>query len=187
MVEKMTEEMLQRYWSKVLKTEGCWIWTASKTKAGYGQIQIRALSHMPIHAHRMAWELRNGPIPKGMHVLHRCDNPSCVNPDHLFLGTQSDNNRDRLEKGRTASGDQNGARTHPEKNPFVVNGGSGLSGEKHPMARLSLDQVLEIRILAKNAPRGTQRKLARRYGVSETQISRIVLGRSYSIPEAEKE
>jgi hypothetical protein len=83
----------------------CWLWTGSRSAEGYGSIRVDGKMRK---AHRVAWELANGPIPAGAGahgtcVLHRCDNPSCVNPDHLFLGTNADNARDRQAKGRTAS------------------------------------------------------------------------------------
>src|SRR5690242_17489981 len=113
------EGFAERFWSKVKKTSGCWLWTRSRTKAGYGQFTVRKVSQQPLYAHRIAWMLMRGKIPDGKHVLHDCDVRHCVNPDHLFLGTQQDNNEDRDRKGRTASGDTNGARTRPDRNPFV--------------------------------------------------------------------
>jgi hypothetical protein len=76
---------------------GCWLWTAACNQAGYGEISVGAERH---GAHRISWELHRGKIPERMYVLHRCDNPSCVNPEHLFLGTQSDNAIDYWAKGR---------------------------------------------------------------------------------------
>lgn len=97
-----------RFWAKVEKTDGCWLWRASLNGNGYGQFALTAVrlpngkmppGHMRI-ASRVAWELENGPIPAGMSVLHHCDNRRCVRPDHLFIGTQSDNMRDAFQKGR---------------------------------------------------------------------------------------
>lgn len=88
---------MDRFWSKVDKSGDCWEWTACRTRAGYGQFKSDGRLH---RAHRLAWALTNGPIPEGKHVLHRCDNPGCVNPDHLFLGSHQDNMDDMSNKGR---------------------------------------------------------------------------------------
>jgi hypothetical protein len=95
-----------RFWQKVQKTASCWLWTASKFKGkGYGQFQVNG---SPKRAHRVSWEFHRGPIPEGLQVLHECDNQSCVNPDHLFLGTQLANMQDKVAKNRQARGHQNG-------------------------------------------------------------------------------
>ncbi len=82
-----------RFWRNVQKTDGCWAWAGCTTAFGYGILR-------PFAAHRYSWTLHVGPIPDGMLVLHKCDNPPCTRPDHLFLGTQMDNVRDMLAKGR---------------------------------------------------------------------------------------
>lgn len=89
----------QRFWSKVRIGDGCWEWTASTHKFGYGQLFVEWKAR-PLQAHRVSWELHFGEIPKGKHVLHKCDNPLCVRPDHLFLGTHEDNLSDMNRKGR---------------------------------------------------------------------------------------
>ena len=92
----------ERVMSKVrVEASGCWVWQGSAGKDGYGRMVYRLDGQRVIRgAHRVSWEVANGPIPEGMHVLHRCDNPPCVNPAHLFLGTQADNMRDMTRKGR---------------------------------------------------------------------------------------
>lgn len=89
-----------RFWPRLDQSggpEACWPWTGSRTRTGYGKCSVDGRH---VAAHRLAWQLTNGPIPDGLHVLHRCDNPPCCNPGHLFLGTHTDNVRDMLAKGR---------------------------------------------------------------------------------------
>jgi len=88
---------LNLFWEKVEKTDACWNWKAFIDYKGYGQFGFK---NKVVRSHRVAWELTFGPIPSGLHVLHRCDNRKCVNPAHLFLGTNKDNVNDRELKGR---------------------------------------------------------------------------------------
>lgn len=96
----MNETMIQNFWKKVIKSDGCWKWTAAKNESGYGMFGIgkKKLDR----AHRISWKLLRGDIPKGLFVLHKCDNPECSNPEHLFLGTNLDNVRDMISKGRNS-------------------------------------------------------------------------------------
>jgi hypothetical protein len=87
----------ERFWAKVLKSDGCWEWIGLNSKIGYGQIKI---GHTQVAAHRVSWELHVGPIPAGSMALHHCDNRACVRPDHLYLGTQTDNMRDMWARHR---------------------------------------------------------------------------------------
>jgi len=96
-----------RFWNKAIITgaDDCWEWMAAKYAKGYGQIRIDGKTQ---RAHRVAWELTHGKIPDDMLVMHTCDNPSCINPRHLRLGTPQDNSTDMVTKGRSASGEEDG-------------------------------------------------------------------------------
>lgn len=108
-------ELVSRFWDKVLIGDGCWEWQASKLKQGYGMMRWRGRNRL---AHRIALELWTGDIPPDdLDVLHACDNPSCVRPAHLFLGTHSDNMQDMFAKGRGVSAEAK--RTHcPQGHPY---------------------------------------------------------------------
>ena len=90
--------LAERFWPKVKKGNGCWEWQGGKIMNGRGEL---CLNGKHIAAHRLAWELLNGPIKNGLSVCHKCDNGQCVRPDHLFLGTKRDNSHDMLRKGRS--------------------------------------------------------------------------------------
>jgi hypothetical protein len=154
--------MAERFWAKVNKDGPvpphrrelgpCWVWTACGTRHGYGFITTDGGSDQ-LQTHRFSWELAFGPIPDNKHVLHHCDNPCCVNPEHLFLGTPKDNMADCVSKGRRAK---------------------ALRGEDNPKAKLSPKQVLEIRgRFASGAL--TKKRLASEYGVSAGLVSDIIL------------
>lgn len=106
-----TRNPVERFWEKVERCGyGCWVWHGSCDTNGYGQLNVRSNGARAriIRVHRYSWEINRGPIPDGLHVLHRCDNPPCVNPDHLFLGTARANADDRVAKGRSARGTSHG-------------------------------------------------------------------------------
>ena len=150
-----------RFWAKVdvRGPDECWEWQGARTRDGYGSFGITT-DHVVL-AHRQALELTRGPIPPGLFVCHRCDNPPCCNPAHLFWGTALDNARDRADRRR---------RTAP-------------SGEQHAMHKLTDSEVAAIReaygpALGRGRRGGvTQSQLARRFGVDQTTVSSIVRGR----------
>jgi hypothetical protein len=130
----------------------CIEWMGYRMPTGYGRLKVAGRKTL---AHRAIWKAMKGPIPDGLNVLHTCDNPPCCNPDHLFLGTQGDNNKDRHQKGRSRGG--------------------RLQGEKHHQARLSIDDVLAIR-----ASGDRSGDLASRYGTTQSHINSILSGRRWS-------
>jgi hypothetical protein len=152
--------LAQRFWAKVDRSAGlgsCWLWTASRSRRGYGEIGRGRAGEGIILAHRLSWELHHGPIPTGLSVLHHCDNPPCVNPAHLWLGTHQDNQDDMIRKRRD------------RKRP--------LRGEEHHQAKLTNEQVLDIR--RRLSARERQWRLAREFGVSCSTIQAIAHGCSW--------
>lgn len=142
----------KNFWEKVTKTESCWYWTGyCHRRSGYGHVRVG--SRM-VHTHRVIWEFTHGPIPAGLCVLHTCDAPPCVNPAHLFLGTQLDNIADRDEKGR----------------------GGAAHGEAHGRSKLTDTQVRQIRARAGESTRD----LADEFHVDRTQINRVLSGKHWA-------
>lgn len=142
----------ERFWAKVDKTgeNGCWLWTGATTTKGYGHMRWGGKT---VTASRVSWELAHGPITDGLHVLHHCDNPPCVNPAHLFLGTIKDNSQDMTRKGRG-------------KPPRMCGAQLGI-------AKVDEDAVRAIR--QRYAEGGvTYEALGREFGISGSQIARIV-------------
>lgn len=153
--------LLERFEQKYQRApSGCWLWQRS-IRDGYGRTEADGRK---IGAHRRSWELHRGPIPAGLFVLHKCDVPHCVNPDHLFLGTHLDNMADMVAKERTVK----------KRGPQRKKSGPAV-GPNHPRAKLAWVNVRAIRRAF--AALGTGIKpLARAYGVSPAQIRRIVRG-----------
>ena len=145
----MKKTLLERFNEKhtIIMPSNCWMWVADADTCGYGRMRIKG-KH--VGAHRISYELHNGAIPEGLHVLHQCDTPVCVNPAHLSLGTHADNMRDRDLKGRN--------------NPFM--------GEKHYAAKLTEKDVLEMRALRLKG--ALLRELAAKFDVGLTAVGRIV-------------
>lgn len=142
----------ERLWSHVVILDGCWVWIGA-TSGGYGKIQRGRRGAGFAWAHRVVWELLYGEVPADMRVLHRCDNPPCIRPTHLYLGTQEDNMRDAAARGRTSS------------------------GENHPSHRLSAEDVRQVR--TRLARGDKQAEIARDFGVSRGTIGDIATNRTW--------
>lgn len=146
--DRFTEEFIRK---RVNRNEnGCWEWKGAKHKQGYGNVRYEGKTHL---AHRLSWKIFKGEIPDGFMVCHKCDNSSCVNPEHLFLGTQKDNVSDAIEKERFK----------PGKLPRQT--------------KLQWDQVQEIKNLHLNGM--TRKKLQEKFHVSQTCIAKIITGKSW--------
>lgn len=175
--------------------DACWPWLRCKDKDGYGK--FRADGHNG-RAHRIAWEAVNGPIPAGLDALHSCDSPPCINPAHLFLGTNADNSADMVAKGRSLAGDRNPAhlrperlprgelhplRLHPERAARGAQNGKHTKpertprGEGHASAKVTDAIVREIREAAANGESGTS--IARRFGIHYSTVYRIIRGETW--------
>lgn len=146
-----------RFWTKVEKSESCWVWIGARSDKGYGTFWDNTINKH-IHVHRLSYEIHRGPIPRGLMVLHDCpsgDNRACINPDHLWTGTARDNTQDMIKKGR-------------DKFP------QGMPGEANPAAKLTAADVADIR---KRLNEGeTMRSIARSFSVARGTIAFIKTG-----------
>jgi HNH endonuclease len=152
----------------------CWEWQGKRLHFGHGRFHFfsgyDSARKKEQRAHRFSYMLHRGEIPKGLNVLHHCDNPPCVNPDHLFIGTNGDNNKDRARKGRTPKGSQHFSHTKPE---------CVRRGESHGCHKLTDEQVVEIR--NKYIPRVvTIPTLRDEYGVTYSTIQKIVQRKTWT-------
>ncbi len=149
----MGQRLIDRFNAKYQKDEsGCWIWIASCAGMGYGQIKLPG-ERRQIYAHRLSYLIHKGPLPEGKHICHTCDNPKCVNPDHLFVGTSQDNHDDMTKKKRHTYGQRSATAKITEEQARQVLGMVGL-GIK-------------------------QNVIAKTFGLSQVQISRIKLGKRW--------
>lgn len=148
---KINLEVIERFHEKwqADPESGCWEWTSAKMPTGYGQMKIPS-TRKQVYAHRLSYMIHKGDIPEGMQVCHACDNPSCVKPSHLFLGTSSDNHLDMKAKERH------------------------LNGEKNVGAKLTADKVRDIHAL--RAQGLSQGKIARTYGIAQGTVWKILRG-----------
>lgn len=166
----MMRSLKEKFWEKVKKTDVCWLWCGNKNSQGYGRFHPHRKK--AYRSHRMAWVLTNGDIPNGLCVLHNCpggDNPACVNPSHLWLGTIGDNNRDRDIKGRAACGNKNGARLYPERL---------TRGENQSSAKLTSEDVWHARDL-RSCWGLSHQAIARKLGVSKSTIRLLLTGKTW--------
>lgn len=161
-----TPKQIERFWSHVDTSGDCWVWRGGYFPFGYGCFKINGRRTV---AHRAAWEVTNGSIPAGKLICHRCDNPPCVRPDHLFLGTYGDNVADCVAKDRRSKivGDEHWSH---------INAHRIARGQAHGLARLTDDAVRYIRSQGRTM---TLKALAAKFSVAEVTIHRVKLGETW--------
>ena len=164
----LRNSVVEKFWSLVRKTDRCWLWCGWKGDRGYGRFVIDGVRY---RSHRLAWWINGKEIPDGMLVCHRCDEPSCVKPDHLFVGTSKENTRDMVQKGRAHW--QLRPSSRPPRNPRSNGPRTNLSCRS-----VSLRAAREIRTAHRD--RGESlRSLASRMGIGRTAVWRIVHDQTY--------
>jgi HNH endonuclease len=166
----------QALWDRVDKSGDCWEWQGTPDKDGYGVFTYRG---RPYRAHRAAWIVTFGEIPRGLQVCHSCDNPACVRPEHLMLGTHRSNVVDRVRKGRSATGDRSGSRIHRDRVREGIRKWCAEHPERHArgeragMAKLTQADVISIREMYRSGAR--QVDIAARFQITQAHVSEIVL------------
>lgn len=152
-MERTEKSFTDKFWNLVKIVDGkCWKWVGAKAKKGYGFINHKGKKYL---AHRVVWQLSNGEIEEGMCVCHKCDNPECCNPDHLFLGTPFDNARDRVKKNRSAV----------------------RHGIEHSKAKLDEKKVSEIKQLIKKGCRFSE--IAEKFSICQSSVYHINSGQNW--------
>lgn len=159
----------ERFWRRVAVAgpDDCWPWIPDRGKGNYGGFWLNGTNRK---AHRVSWEFTHGELPVGVDVLHKCDNPPCCNPAHLFIGTDADNVADKCSKNRQAKGDRNGSYTHPEKRP---------RGERHGRVNVDHSQAQAIRERWETGE-ASKSQIARENGISRPQVLKIIERRHWT-------
>lgn len=165
----LTNKDIERFWSKVDKSHDCWLWLAAKNSHGYGQFRVNGKLY---RAPRLAYQIFTGKIPT-LFILHTCDNPSCVNPKHLFEGTNQDNMKDMVAKGRNfirpISGDENPSKKYPNRI---------ARGSKQGLSKLKEDDIPIIRELFRLGK--TKQEIADKFKVTKRNITFILQGKTWT-------
>lgn len=166
----MEQKHIDRFWGFVDKSGDCWIWKGCKDRGGYGFFRYKGKS---LRAHRVSFELCVGEISEGNYICHRCDNPKCVNPSHLFQGTCMDNWNDCVNKGRSK---------WKENHPFRENPNLMSRGESVNTSKLTEDSAKSLFIEYITTPKsyGKLKRICEKYGITKSQVFNVLSGKSWS-------